>query len=68
MASGNEEYLLECRLQQMSHSLHQRFTDTVFAMKHTLFRYQQLFPEYTDHSTLHSMTVIYFCNRLIGPS
>ncbi len=27
-----------------------------------------LFPEYTDHSTLHSMSVIDFCNRLIGPS
>jgi hypothetical protein len=25
-----------------------------------------IFPEYTDHSDLHSLTVIDFCNRLIG--
>ena len=66
--TSSTEYLLEARLRQLSPDLHQRFTDTVFALQHTLFRFRQLFPEYTDHSTLHSMTVIDFCNRLIGPN
>lgn len=37
-------------------------------MKERIFDdpYRRLFPEYTDHSELHSMTVIDFCNRLIG--
>ena len=68
MTIGSPEFLLEGRLRQLSPYLHQRFSDTVFALQHTLFRYQQLFPEYTDHSTLHSMSVINFCNQLIGPS
>lgn len=68
MSLESSEYLLEGRLRQLSPDLHQRFADTVFALQHTLFRYQQLFPEYTDHSTLHSMSVIDFCNRLIGPN
>ena len=67
MAQDRREYLLEGRLRELNPSLHQRFADTVFAMQHTLFRYQQLFPEFTDHSVLHSMSVVDFCNRLIGP-
>ena len=67
MAHDNMEYLLEDRLRKLDRDLHQRFSDTVFAMQHTLFRYQQLFPEFTDHSVLHSMSVINFCNQLIGP-
>ena len=31
-----------------------------------LSNYRRLFPEYTDHSELHSLTVIDSCNRLIG--
>lgn len=67
MANGNKEYLLEDRLRQLDPDLHRRFKDTVFAMQHTLFRFLQLFPEFTDHSMLHSITVIDFCNQLIGP-
>ena len=61
------DYLLENRLKELDPVLHGHFRDTVFAMQHTLFRFRQLFPEFTDHSSLHSMTVIDFCNRLIGP-
>ena len=66
MSGSGVEYMLENRLRQTNPDLHRRFTDTVFAMQHTLFRYLQLFPEFTDHSTLHSMSVIDFCNSLIG--
>ena len=61
------DYGLERRLKELDPGLHARFTDTVFAMQHALFRYQLLFPEFTDHTWLHSLSVIDFCNRLIGP-
>jgi len=50
----------------MNPELHRRFTDAVFALQYNLSNYKLIFPEYTDHSNLHSMTVIDFCNRLIG--
>ena len=60
------DFLMEKRLRQLNPSLHRCFTDTVFALQHTLSHYRRLFPEYTDHSEQHSMQVIDFCNRLIG--
>ena len=62
----SEDYLLEKTLKQLSPDLHKRFRDTVFAVQKILSRYRLLFPEYTDHSELHSLTVIDSCNRLIG--
>ena len=59
-------YILEYRLRDLDPELHRRFTDTVFAIQNTLAQFKRLFPEYTDHSSLHSMTVIDFCNQLIG--
>ena len=55
MNSSKQEYLLESRLKKLDPELHQRFRDTVFAMQNTLFRFRQLFPEFTDHSSLHSV-------------
>ena len=60
-------YMMEYRLRDLDPALHKSFTDTVFAMQNTLFHFRRIFPEYTDHSALHSLTVIDFCNRLIGP-
>lgn len=60
------DYILERRLKELNSDLHTRFKDTVFAVQKILSRYRLLFPEYTDHSELHSMTVIDSCNRLIG--
>ena len=42
------------------------FTDAVLSLQFALTRYERVFPEFTDHSSLHSMTVIDFANRLIG--
>ena len=64
--SGNHDYAMERRLRMMNPELHRRFTDAVFALQYNLSNYKLIFPEYTDHSNLHSMTVIDFCNRLIG--
>ena len=60
------DYALERRLRDLDSSLHLRFTDTVFALQHILSNYQLIFPEFTDHTELHSLNVIEFCNNLIG--
>lgn len=60
------DFLMEKRLRALDPQLHRRFTDAVFALQLALSRYGRLFPGYTDHSQLHSMTVIDFCNVLIG--
>lgn len=59
-------FALEFRLRELDRDLHKRFTDCVFVLQRILSNYKLLFPEYTDHSELHSITVIQFCNTLIG--
>ena len=46
--------------------LHRLFLDTAESSQLILTKYKTLFPEYTDHSQFHSLTVIDSCNRLIG--
>ncbi len=60
------DFAMERRLRRLDPALHKRFTDAVFALQFNLSNYKLIFPEYTDHSNLHSMNVIDFCNRLIG--
>lgn len=60
------DFAMEKRLREMSPELHRRFTDAVFGLQKILSNYKLIFPEYTDHSELHSLTVIDFCNNLIG--
>ena len=60
------DYLLAKTLKMADPELHRRYKETVFGVQNILSRYRLLFPEYTDHSELHSMTVIDSCNRLIG--
>ena len=64
---SEHDYAMERRLRALDPELHRRFTDAVFALQHILSNYQLIFPEYTDHTELHSLTVIDFCNRLMGP-
>ena len=66
---GNNErfdFEMERRLYLLNPELHMRFRSAVFALQHILTNYKLIFPEYTDHSSLHSLTVIGFCNQLIG--
>ena len=63
---NNYDYALERRLRDLDKDLHTRFTDTVFALQHILSNYKLIFPEFTDHTELHSLNVIEFCNNLIG--
>lgn len=62
----NNDFALERRLSELDKDLHQRFVDTVFALQHILSNYQLIFPDFTDHTELHSLNIIEFCNELIG--
>ena len=63
---GKNDFALEKRLRELSPELHTRFTDTVFAMSHILSNYKRVFPDFTDHTELHTLNIIEFCNELIG--
>ena len=63
---NNYDFSLERRLKELDPNLHSRFTDTVFALQQILSNYQLIFPLFTDHTELHSLNIIEFCNKLIG--
>ena len=60
------DFALERRLKELDSDLHQRFTDTVFALQHILSNYKLIFPDFTDHTELHTLNIIEFCNQLVG--
>lgn len=62
------DYLLEKKLSMESPDLHGRMRDSAVVLQKTLESFLSWFPDFTDHSSLHSLDVIDFCNRLIGPS
>ena len=66
MTDDNESFALEFRLRELDKDLHKRFTDCVFALQRILSNYKLIFPEFTDHTELHTVTVVDFCRRLIG--
>ena len=61
----NNNYALEKRLNELDIDLHTRFTNTVLAIQQILNNYQLIFPDFTDHTVLHSLSVIDFCNQII---
>lgn len=61
-----ENYLLERKLREESKDLHKRAAESVFVLQTMLSKYLTRFPDFTDHSFLHSMNVIDYCNRIIG--
>ena len=60
------DFLLERKLKEIDPGLHQRFSDTVFALQQILSNYKLIFPDFTDHTELHTLNIIEFCNNLIG--
>ena len=60
------DFILERRLKELDCNLHARFTNTVFALSQILSNYQLIFPNFTDHTELHTLNIIEFCNNLIG--
>ena len=63
---STSDFALERRLYELDKELHSRFSDTVFALQSILSNYKLIFPDFTDHTELHSLNIIDFCNRLIG--
>ena len=62
------EFFLEKRLKEKNPELHQRMRDGIIVLQQMLQSYQSWFPGFTDHTILHSMTVLDFCNRILGES
>ena len=60
------DFLLETRLKNEAPDLHRRMTDSVVVLQRLLESFFTWFPDFTDHSTLHSMSVLDFCNKLLG--
>ena len=60
------DFALERTLQEKSPELHARFNSVVFSSPYILTKYKTLFPTFTDHSIIHSLNVIEFCNKIIG--
>ncbi len=59
-------YLCEMKLKREDPVLHKLFQNSVFCLQRMLVKYRKIFPNYTDHTALHSLEVLDFCNRLIG--
>ena len=66
MLSLNTNFLCETKLKAENPALHRLFANSVFCVHRMLLKYQNVFPDFTDHTALHSMEVIDFCNALIA--
>ncbi|MBR5537825.1 MAG: hypothetical protein IKU58_07995 [Clostridia bacterium] len=62
----DHEYLIEKRLRALDPQLHSRYKNCVVVSSQMLQQYRSTFPEYTDHSTLHTLEIVDSCNLLIG--
>lgn len=60
------DYALEKRLNKLNKELHKKLRNSIFSMRFILKGYQTVFPFFTDHTIVHSMNVIDFCNKIIG--
>ena len=60
------EFAMEKKLRSENEEYHEIFTQNVKVCQKILSRYTSYFPTYTDHSALHSMQLLAFCNNMIG--
>ena len=65
-AASDTPFFLENALRQKDPQLHQRMTESTFALKKMLQSFLDRFPDFTDHSMLHSLNVINYCNLILG--
>ena len=61
-----DDFLLENRLKELSPDLSKRVSACVVVLGGMLDSFLSWFPDFTDHSLLHSMDVLYFANHLLG--
>lgn len=64
--NDKHDFLLEKRLKEEAPDLHRRVKDSVVILQKMLESFFTWFPDFTDHSTLHSMDVLDYCNQLLG--
>ena len=60
------DYLLESKLREEDSGLHQRTKDSAVVLQKMLESFLPRFPDFTDHTILHSMDVLEYCNMLLG--
>lgn len=60
------DFLLETKLQRENKILHRRTKDSAAVLQKMLESFLPRFPDYTDHTILHSMDVLEYCNLLLG--
>ena len=60
------DYGIERRLAQYAPELHSRYRDCVVISQRMLCRYENYFPDFTDHTVLHTLDILDLCNQLIG--
>lgn len=61
------DYLIERKLHLEEPELHRRVKECAFVLQGMLEKFLPRFPEFTDHSLLHSLDVLDYSNRIIGP-
>ena len=62
----SSDFLLEKKLMDEAPELHQRVKNSVFVLQNMLDAFLPRFPDYTDHSILHSLDVLNYSNLLLG--
>ncbi len=60
------DYRIEKRMLELAPDLHNRYRNCVAASHRMLSRYESVFPDFTDHSVLHTLGIVDYCNTLIG--
>ena len=63
---NNYDFSAERQLAKLNPEYHVLAKNTAFVMVRILERYRNQFSNYTDHSVLHSMHVLDFCERLMA--
>ena len=60
------DFYCEDKLMKLNSLLHKKYCDSLFVLIKILTSYRAVFPDYTDHSYLHTMNVLDYGNRLSG--
>ena len=60
------DYNIERRLATIDSDLHNCYKDCMTISQDMLSRYESTFPDFTDHTVLHSLDILDTCNVLIG--
>ena len=62
----DQDYGIERALAQRAPELHRRYRDCVVISQRMLCHYENYFPDFTDHTVLHTLDILNLCNQLIG--